>query len=154
VSIVAWRICDTRFAAAMWQGSGARDHGGRWNSKGVAIVYASESRALAAMEQLVHLIPPQLLNDYLVSSITFEEIQVQRVDPAALPANWHNPVAPPALRHLGDAWAAAASSLALAVPSAVVEGETNYLINPLHPDFASAPKSAPVSYLFDPRLKQ
>ncbi|HEY8665339.1 MAG TPA: RES family NAD+ phosphorylase [Tepidisphaeraceae bacterium] len=153
MSIAAWRICDARFAATMWQGAGARDHGGRWSSKSVAIAYASQSRALAAMEQLVHLIPPRLLSGYVVSSITLEEGQVERVDLAVLPPNWREPIAPPALRRFGDQWAAAGRSLALAVPSAVVGGEINYLINPLHPEFAASAKSAPVPYAFDPRLK-
>lgn len=153
MSLLAWRICDARFAATMWQGAGARDYGGRWNSKGVAVAYASESRALAAMEQLVHLIPPQLLERYVASSITLEQHQIERVDLTLLPPNWRNAVAPPALRRIGDAWAASARSLALAVPSAVVEGETNYLINPLHPDFAPAIKSPPTAFTFDPRLK-
>ena len=137
----------------IWQGVGARDYAGRWNSKGVTVACASESRALAAIEQLVHLIPPQLLDAYVVSGITLEEDQVERVDRAALPRNWRDAVAPSALRRIGDEWAAAGRSLALAVPSAVVEGETNYLINPFHADFAAAAKSAPVPYSFDPRLK-
>ena len=36
-------------------GKGAGITGGRWNEKGVAVVYAAESRSLACLETLVHL---------------------------------------------------------------------------------------------------
>jgi RES domain-containing protein len=137
----------------MWLGVGARDHGGRWNSCGIAVAYASESRALAAMEQLVHLIPPQLLGAFVVSSIALADRQIERVDLSRLPRNWRNPVAPASLRRIGDKWVSSMRTLALAIPSAVVDGEANYLINPQHPDFAGARKSRPAPFKFDRRLK-
>ena len=122
MKITAYRICRSEHVATIWTGVGARDYGGRWNSKGVAVVYASQSRALAAMEQLVHLIQPRVLDGFVVASIAFEEGQVQVIDRVSLPAGWRHPVAPAALRVLGDDWATTARYAVLAVPSAVVEG--------------------------------
>lgn len=115
-------------------------------------MYAADSRSLAAMEQLVHLVRPRVLRGFVVASVSFRDAQVQRLDPAALPAGWDAAVAPPALRRYGDAWAAAARHVVLAVPSAVVRGEWNYLLNPAHPAFARLPKSAPEPFVYDPRL--
>src|SRR5205085_79270 len=131
---------------------GAREFGGRWNSKGVAVVYAAENRSLAAMEQLVHLVKPRVLRGYVIATITFDDSQVRRVDPARLPRRWDASVAPRALRRYGDEWAAAGNYPVLAVPSAVIRGEWNYLLNPVHPDFAGLRKSKPVPFLYDARL--
>ena len=150
--ITAYRITKRRYAASIWSGAGARDHGGRWNSRGVAVVYTAESRALAAMEQLVHLVKPRILVGYVVASIAFDDRLLQRVDPAALPRGWDAPVAPPALRRYGDAWVAAGRSPVLAVPSAIIPGEWNYLFNPQHPQFPVMTKSKPERFVYDRRL--
>jgi RES domain-containing protein len=44
------------------------------------------------------------------------------------------------------------ASVALRVPSIVVDGEFNYLLNPLHPDFAQLKIGEPRRFSFDPRL--
>ena len=58
-----WRICRERFADEAFSGTGARRFGGRWNSPGVPMVYASSSLALAAIELFVHLEPNQQPSD-------------------------------------------------------------------------------------------
>jgi len=52
-----WRICRGRYAAEAANGEGARLYGGRWNSRGVRVVYASTSLALAAVETFLNLEP-------------------------------------------------------------------------------------------------
>jgi RES domain-containing protein len=47
----------------------------------------------------------------------------------------------------------AARTAVLAVPSVIVPFEWNYLLNPLHPGFATIHIGSPQSYRFDPRLK-
>jgi RES domain-containing protein len=152
VTVKAWRLCDDRFAATIWSGIGARDHSGRWNSKGVAIAYASATRSLAAPEQLAQMVSPRVLTGYVFASITLDEVQVERLDPARLPRTWNARVVDPATRAIGDRWASAGRALALAVPSVVMPGEWNYLVNPAHPDFAVVVKSKPEPYAHDPRL--
>jgi RES domain-containing protein len=53
---------------------------------------------------------------------------------------------------IGDAWARAARTAALAVPSVVVPQETNYLLNPLHGAFSRIRVGKPLAFSFDPRL--
>ena len=60
----AYRLAKARYADTALDGSGAKAHGGRWNSKGVPMVYASDSIALAALELLVHLHRGDILNQY------------------------------------------------------------------------------------------
>jgi hypothetical protein len=74
------------------------------------------------MEQLVHLVPPRVLRGYVISSIEFEDSQVQRLNNKNLPAGWDRPVPPTALRKFGDDWVARGDSVALAVPSAIIGG--------------------------------
>jgi RES domain-containing protein len=152
VTITAYRISRKQYAKTMWSGMGARVYGARWNSKGVAVAYAAENRSLAAVEQLVHLIKPPVLRGFVIASITFDDSQVQRVDPRALPKGWDAAVAPASLRKHGDRWVAAGRYAVLAVPSAVTAGEWNYLINPLHADFAGMKKSKPAAFIYDSRL--
>jgi RES domain-containing protein len=152
MTITAYRIAKRAYAKTIWSGIGAREFGGRWNSKGVAVIYAAENRSLAAMQQLVHLIRPRVLRAYVIASITFDDSQVTRVDAARLPRGWDAAVAPPALRKYGDEWVAAGNPPVLAVPSAVMRGEWNYLINPAHPAFAGLAKSRPAPFAYDARL--
>lgn len=151
-TVTAYRITRDTFAGTIGTGVGARDHGGRWNSKGVAVVYAAESRSLGAMEQLVHLVKPRILKGFVVASVTFEARKTKHLDRATLPPGWDDPVAPPALRRFGDDWAAAGVNPVLSVPGAVVTGEWNYLLNPAHPAFAAMPKSLAEPFVFDNRL--
>ena len=152
MTVTAYRISKAAYAATMWSGAGARLTGGRWNSKGVAVAYTSESRALAAMEQLVHLVPPRLLKGYVIAGVTFDEGRVLRIAAAKLPAGWDNPVAPAALKKYGDEWVAAGAYPVLAVPSAVIPAEWNYLINPAHPEAAGFVTSPPRPFEYDARL--
>ena len=152
MTVTAYRITKREFARAIWSGIGAREYGGRWNSKGLAVVYASESRALAAMEQLVRLIKPRALSGYVVASITFSESQLLRVDEASLPRGWDSAVAPPPLRKFGDDWVGLARSPLLAVPSAIIRGEWNFLINPAHAEFGRLKKSRVRPFVYDNRL--
>jgi RES domain-containing protein len=153
VSITAYRISKAAYAAEMWSGHGARLYGGRWNSKGRDVVYAAENRALAALEQLVHLIPPRVLRGYVISSITFQEAQVRRVELRRLPARWNAPVPPAALRRIGDEWLESGVDPVLAVPSAVMPFEWNYLLNPRHVAFEKMARSGPVQFAYDERLR-
>ena len=54
-----YRITKDRYANDL-SGNGARLYGGRWNSKGVPVVYAGEHRSLCLLEFLVH-VPPDVL---------------------------------------------------------------------------------------------
>lgn len=132
----AWRIVKAKHAATAFDGESARRFGGRWNSPGTAVVYCSESLALAALELLVHLESSEVLEAYVAFRVEFPESVVRAIDEAWLPPNWREYPPPPAVQELGDAWALAEDSAVLRVPSILVEGEHNYVFDPHHPDFS------------------
>jgi RES domain-containing protein len=150
--ITAWRLVKSRHARAAFDGEGARLYGGRWNSPGTRVAYASDSVALAALEVLAHLQSTAVLQTYSLATIRFPESVVEALDPATLPADWRRFPSPPANQAVGDAWVAEGRSLVLRVPSAIVPSASNYLINPAHPRFTLALVEKPEVFAFDPRL--
>ena len=150
--LLAWRIVKPARVADAFSGEGARLYGGRWNSAGTAMVYSAESKALAALEILVHVDAAELLDDFLCIPVRFDPRQVETLDFDSLPEDWRNPLAPPSTRRMGDAWVAQAVSAVLKVPSVLIPGECNYLLNPRHPAFGKLKIGAPEPFEFDPRL--
>ncbi|MGP8271750.1 MAG: RES family NAD+ phosphorylase [Terracidiphilus sp.] len=148
-----WRICRQPYAAEAFGGEGARRFGGRWNSRGVPMVYASTSLALAALELFVHLEPGQAPEDLVRISATLPEGEPARtLESADLPPDWWTDAALAATRSLGDGWIGAGSSLALLVPSAPIRAEWNVLLNPLHPRMAELRIDPPQPFVFDVRM--
>lgn len=152
MTITAWRIVKARHAASAFDGEGARVEGGRWNSPGTAVVYTSQSAALAALEILVHLGRSTILLAYVLIPCTFDDALVSRVDRRRLPKNWRSYPAPPESQLVGDEWAKGGKSVVLEVPSAVIDTESNYLLNPKHPDFQDIRVLNPQPFAFDLRL--
>ncbi len=146
-----WRLTKTKYLASAWDGAGARKAGGRWNSPGVAVVYTSETLALALVEILVHL-PSGVLPAYSAIPVEFDEGLVTTLSRRQLPQDWQASPPPVATQALGDAWHAAGTSVVMRVPSVVVPQEFNYVLNPDHPDFARLRIGKPLAFPFDPRL--
>jgi len=148
---IAWRLCRRVHAAGAFSGEGARRYGGRWNSRGVPMVYCSSSLALAAMELFVHLDPSQAPPDLVAVAATLPEGEPARtIALEELPPGWWAET--PATRDLGDEWIRSASSLALRVPSVPIRSEWNVLLNPLHPRIAEVRIDPPEPFVFDARM--
>jgi RES domain-containing protein len=147
-----WRIMKSRYADAAFDGEGARLYGGRWNSPGTRMVYTAQSQALAILEVLVHLEKVGVLPSYSLCAAHFEEDLVEALDPEALPENWRSYPSPSGLRVIGDSWVAEQTSAVLEVPSVIVDDESNYLIDPAHPDFSSITIGEPRPFELDARL--
>ena len=146
----AYRIVAPRFAATAMDGEGARLYGGRWNPPGVAVVYLASSRALAALEMLVHLDGPARRAEFVIIEVSFDAAQVSQ--PPPLPENWrHSPILE-STRQIGAEWAASTRSLILEVPSAIIPEEPIFLFNPRHPDADSIQIGNPKPFFFDHRL--
>ena len=150
--LTAWRIVKAQYQAAAFDGDGARRFGGRWNSRGLPVVYAAATPALAALELLVHLGNSAALVSYVTIACTFDETLVLRVDRHRLAKDWRSSPAPPELALVGDAWLKDGTSAVLEVPSAIIPAESNYLLNPRHADFASIDIGRAQPFEFDLRL--
>ena len=152
MAITAWRIVKARHAANAFDGEGARVDGGRWNSPGTPVVYTSQSAALAALELLVHLGRAAILAAYVRIPCTFDDTLVSRLDRRRLPKNWRSYPAPPELQVIGDEWVKSGRSTVLEVPSAVIDTDSNYLLNPHHREFQTIRVMRPQPFAFDLRL--
>ena len=147
-----WRICSRRYAAKAATGEGAALSPGRWNNRGVRVVYASTSLALAATETFVHIHPKTQPNDLVsIEGEIPDEIKIEPLDLNRLPRDWREP-RETSVRRFGDDWIRAAKNVALLVPSAVIRGEWNVLLNPAHADFRKVKFGKPASFKFDARM--
>lgn len=151
--LAAYRIFKTKYSAMWLEGEGAYRFGGRWNTPGTRLMYASESLSLALLEVLVHLEEEEMASKYSSATIGFDEMfVVNAADFSGLPENWGDSPIAPAVQAIGDAWARSLKSLVLRVPSAIVRGEFNYLINVEHKDLKNVKLGTPETFIFDNRL--
>jgi len=150
--ITAWRIVPEQWAATAFDGEGARLNGGRWNSPGKPAVYLADTRALAALEVLVHLNPAMAALRYQMIEVSFPSSLVEVIDLAPLGAALTSPSVQPATQHAGDAWLNTATAPVLQVVSSIISEEPNYVLNPKHPKFAHIQIGAARPFAFDPRL--
>jgi RES domain-containing protein len=146
-----WRLCRKRYSA--FDGEGARLAGGRWNRRGTAVIYTSSALSLAVLEYFVNLssrvTPPDLV---VVTAEVPDDLEITTVRIAGLPRSWRKYPAPEALAELGSRWAQENRTPILGVPSAVVPQETNYLLNPAHPDFKKIAVGKPEPFSLDLRM--
>ena len=146
-----WRLCLRAHAA--FDGEGARLFGGRWNPRGVALVYTSATASLAVLESLVHVDPEDDPGDRVfVAADLPEDVSMTSVSVKSLAHDWRSATAPESLQAVGLSWARARKTAVLAVPSAILPWESNYLLNPAHSDFARVKIGKPEPFAFDRRL--
>ena len=148
-----WRICRARRAKTAFDGEGARLSPGRWNHRGVPVVYCGSSLSLATLEYLVH-VDPDELPDRLVAIHAGlpAAVAVESLDPPCLPSGWRAYPAPAATKDLGSKWASSLRSVALLVPSAITPNERNVILNPRHRDFGRLTRERPQPFAFERRL--
>lgn len=147
-----FRLSKRKYANEL-SGKGAAKFGNRWNSKGVEIIYTSQSRALAMAEVLVHLSLATIPNDFVMLEIDIPgEIKVQEISTTELTINWNDQISINQTQHVGDQFIYDNDCLILKVPSAVVPGDYNILINPHHVDFYKIKIVDTVDFPFDQRM--
>jgi RES domain-containing protein len=149
--LTVWRLVTARFAATAFSGEGARLYGGRWNRKGTLVVYTAGSQSLAMLEMLVQDEPLRARYVMIPARIP-RAVKIEQINPAKLPADWRELAAREQLQAIGSDWTRGLSSAVLAVPSAVIPAETNYLLNPRHPEFRKIAFGAPEPFVTDLRL--
>lgn len=157
MSQLIWRIAtDTKdYEADDMSGTGAKNTGGRWNEKGVALVYASTSRALSCLETIVHFNAGGLpLNRYLVEIEIPDDVwAVAQIETAAsVPVGWDAEPCGRASISFGTDWVNGKTTALLHIPSVIVPEEYNVLINPAHTDAARCKARKVRKWTYDPRL--
>lgn len=151
--MIVYRITKKEYARDL-SGKGAEISGGRWNSKGTRMVYTSESRALAMAEVAVHLSFGILPKNYQIVQIKIpEEIKVIDLKQSELPTGWNTIPPIHQTQEAGDYFIQKKEYAVMKVPSAVVPGDFNYLINPNHPESVEIKIKKTEDFIFDPRLK-
>ena len=146
-----WRLFPGRFRDSAFTGVGGLYAARRWNHVGTPMVYTATSPALAALEFFVNLEPNEAPDDLLIAEATIPDDCVETIDLKTLPRNWRA-LNNRGCRDLGSAWAASLRSLAVKVPSIVVEGDWNVLLNPKHPQFAKVKIGSAKPFRFDRRM--
>lgn len=152
-----WRIFDPKASYALLpnfdplDGQGAALYPGRWNTRGVRMLYTSQSPELAMLEVLTKLNPAAFGVRMALEIALPDDARIQDA-------------APTMLEHLlrgednntqayGSEWVREGKSLVLKVPSAVLPISSNYLVNPLHPQAKKLKIIRQVELSIDPRLK-
>lgn len=150
--VKAYRIIQEAHIESALSGEGAAMYGGRWNHQGTPIIYSSSTLSLATLEIIVNLHDVKLVNNLYSIEIEFDSTFCQFLERSILPIDWERYPSPAKLKNMGTKWAQETASLVLAVPSAVMASELNYLINPNHPDFDKLTIYEPVPYRMDSRV--
>lgn len=147
--MIVYRLSRKVYARDL-SGKGAEIAGGRWNSKGIPLVYTAESRALCTVEVAVHVPLGMVPKDYQLISIEIPDNGILNLE--KLPEKWN--AIPPirATQLIGNEFVKESKGLVLKVPSAVIDGEYNYLINPSHPEMEKVKIVEITNYHFDQRL--
>lgn len=149
--MLVWRLFPGRFRDSAFTGVGGLYAARRWNHLGTPMVYTATSRALAALEFFVNLEPNEAPDDLLIAEAAIPDEFIETLKLKELPRHWRA-LNNERCRDLGSGWAASLRSLALKVPSAVVDGDWNMLLNPRHPEFAKVAIGSVKHFRFDERL--
>ncbi len=150
---LAWRLDKAKYVKDSFSGQGARLLGGRWNRRGTAVIYTSESLPLALLEKFVHL----GLNGVKIKFVYFsleipDEVDIETVSASRLPKDWKHQPPLDSTQKIGTDWVNRGSSAVLKVPSILVPDACNYLLNPAHPDFKKILIEKPKPITLDPRM--
>lgn len=129
--MIAWRLATS--LSPPLTGGGARRRGGRWNSPGVPMVYASAHLSLAVLELLVHLESDDLPDNLVAYRLEVPDRLLE--EQPDVPLEWLDDPLRRRSRRFGDAWIHDRRCAAILVPSAVAPFESNLLLNPLDPRF-------------------
>ncbi len=135
MTITVWRVVKTAYAHDPASGAGADKYGGRWNSKGVPVIYAAESLALAMFEAGLDPDDIELMKNFSKVSFEVDKTLIASLSKDQLPDDWDSVPAAAGTKSIGDSWMKTRDSVVLAVPSMLASDERCYILNPEHPDF-------------------
>jgi RES domain-containing protein len=148
----AYRIAKRRHVLSAFSGEGARAYGGRWNRPGTPMVYAAQSRALAALEALANFGGAERRIAFVIFEIDIPDELILELDVSTLAPDWRSPEPRATTQNAGSNWQSSARSAALLVPSVLIPQEHCVLLNPEHPDTTRVMVGYPQVFDFDNRL--
>jgi len=148
-----YRILRKRYAKTPFDGEGAFRFGGRWSSPGTRLVYTSERLSLAMIEYYIHIGSDDSPPDLVVSTADVpESVSRTKISTSRLRPDWRESPAPPHLAAIGDSFVAKGKTAILIVPSVLCPPESNWLINPQHPDFRRVRVYKSATFYYDQRF--
>jgi RES domain-containing protein len=152
--MVGYRLLRKERACDAFSGEGARRYGGRWNPKNIPAVYGSEHLSLAVLEFRVNQATYDPKDGYVYFLFEFDEALTETV--TERPEGWRERFSPDgsktAAQAFGEDWFLESRSAVLSVPSAVLQTERNFVLNPRHPDFQKIRIGPKMELNLDPRL--
>ncbi|MEM1319584.1 MAG: RES family NAD+ phosphorylase [Bacteroidota bacterium] len=149
-----FRITKEKYKADL-SGKGAELFGGRWNPVGCPALYTSESRALCALEILVHTSKDFLPPKYIIQTIHIPrklEKEIAHIASKNLPANWDLIQHDESTEELGLRYFKEKNKLGIKVPSVIIQQESNIILNPLHPLYHKVKIIGTTGFHIDRRL--
>ncbi len=150
--MIVFRLSKSKYSKDI-SGKGAEISGGRWNSKGIPLLYTAESRALCTTEIAVHTPLGNIPFDYEIVSIEIpDDIKILELSVAELPDDWKSFPHSHSTQNIGDEFVIGNKFPVMKVPSVIVQGDYNYLINPGHRDFNRISIKSVEQFQFDTRL--
>jgi RES domain-containing protein len=148
--MIVYRISSTEYGGKL-QASGIA---ARWNFADQKVLYTSESRALACLENLAHRSRAGLSGTFRTQIIEIpDQVKIETLDEKNLPREWTKPGHYSLCRGIGASWYISVKSTVLKVPSAMIPKENNYIIHTQHRDFRLIRLLDVEEFTFDPRLK-
>ena len=149
--MIVFRLTKSKYKSQI-SGIGAELNGGRWNSKGKRVVYTSESRALCTTEIAVHTPLGIIPKDYFLQTIKIPKSKIFEITTDSLKRNWNKFPHSSSTKIMGDNFIIESKYLVMKVPSAIIQDEFNYLINPMHQQFKNVEIIKVEEFKFDGRL--
>ena len=150
--MIVYRIGRRKYAKDL-NGEGARLYGGRWNHILTPCLYTSQSKALALLEYTVNVNIDDIPRALSFSTIEIPDDNILGLKTAQLPGDWKEVPAPTSTKDFGTNLLKRADNLVIKIPSTIIPGEFNYLLNPLHPDRRNFKIKLVEDFIYDLRIK-
>ena len=146
-----FRFSSEKYSKSL-DGEGAKMYGGRWNSKGVPVIYTSNCLSTAMLEKLIHIeadiCPPMKLITYELP----DNVSVKRYNIKDLKKIWNVSPHDEYTQLIGDRFVNENKYLILDVPSAIAPLDRNIILNPNHREIKEISIFKIEDFTFDPRF--
>ena len=148
--MIVYRFAHHLFANDL-TGTGAKLHGGRWNNIGTNVLYTSGTISLSLLEILVNAGNFEALQSFRLIQLTIPDTAVKyQINTKNLKKNWHQDIS--YTQWMGTEILQEKKALVIECPSAIIPQESNFLLNPLHKDYAKIRMKEVNDFYFDERL--